>query len=141
MLVGKVRERRSEQGVLEAFMQEYDLSSEEGVILMCLAEALLRIPDAETAEKLIADKLGDGIRISAKSGRAGQCLDLGLMSPARYTEKTPPTSAPRWGVDQPVEPHGGIISVGDAHRVSVRDGDDPRSFERSAERQPLPVFL
>ena len=40
-------------------MQEYDLSSEEGVVLMCLAEALLRIPDDDTAEKLIADKLGD----------------------------------------------------------------------------------
>jgi len=38
-------------------MQQYDLSSEEGVVLMCLAEALLRIPDDETAEKLIADKL------------------------------------------------------------------------------------
>jgi len=58
-LVRAVRERRTEQGVLDAFMQEYDLSSEEGVVLMCLAEALLRIPDDDTAEKLIADKLGD----------------------------------------------------------------------------------
>lgn len=56
-LVSGVRARKHEQGVLEAFMQEYDLSSEEGVVLMCLAEALLRIPDDETAEKLIADKL------------------------------------------------------------------------------------
>ena len=56
-LVQQVRARKKEQGVLEAFMLEYDLSSEEGVVLMCLAEALLRIPDDETAEKLIADKL------------------------------------------------------------------------------------
>lgn len=56
-LISSVRARKHEQGVLEAFMQEYDLSSEEGVVLMCLAEALLRIPDNETAEKLIADKL------------------------------------------------------------------------------------
>jgi RHH-type proline utilization regulon transcriptional repressor/proline dehydrogenase/delta 1-pyrroline-5-carboxylate dehydrogenase len=56
-LVTRVRERKQEQGVLEAFMQEYDLSSEEGVVLMCLAEALLRIPDDDTAERLIADKL------------------------------------------------------------------------------------
>ncbi len=56
-LVARVRVRKHEQGVLEAFMQEYDLSSEEGVVLMCLAEALLRVPDDETAEKLIADKL------------------------------------------------------------------------------------
>jgi RHH-type proline utilization regulon transcriptional repressor/proline dehydrogenase/delta 1-pyrroline-5-carboxylate dehydrogenase len=58
-LVAAVRARKAEQGVLDAFMQEYDLSSEEGVVLMCLAEALLRIPDTDTAEKLIADKLGD----------------------------------------------------------------------------------
>jgi RHH-type proline utilization regulon transcriptional repressor/proline dehydrogenase/delta 1-pyrroline-5-carboxylate dehydrogenase len=56
-LISHVRACKHEQGVLEAFMQQYDLSSEEGVVLMCLAEALLRIPDDETAEKLIADKL------------------------------------------------------------------------------------
>jgi RHH-type proline utilization regulon transcriptional repressor/proline dehydrogenase/delta 1-pyrroline-5-carboxylate dehydrogenase len=56
-LVRRVRKRRDEQGAMEAFMQEYDLSSEEGVVLMCLAEALLRIPDKDTAEALIADKL------------------------------------------------------------------------------------
>jgi len=58
-LVQQVRDQKEEKGVLEAFMQEYDLSSEEGVVLMCLAEALLRIPDDDTAEKLISDKMGD----------------------------------------------------------------------------------
>ena len=58
-LVHRVRERSREPGAMEAFMREYDLSSEEGVVLMCLAEALLRIPDKETAEKLITDKLAD----------------------------------------------------------------------------------
>ena len=58
-LVKRVRDRKAEQGALDAFMQEYDLSSEEGVVLMCLAEALLRIPDSDTAEKLIADKLSN----------------------------------------------------------------------------------
>ncbi len=56
-LVLGVRSRSRERGALDAFMREYDLSTEEGVVLMCLAEALLRIPDADTAEKLIADKL------------------------------------------------------------------------------------
>ena len=58
-LVVNVRKRAENQGAMEAFMREYDLSSEEGVVLMCLAEALLRIPDADTAEKLISDKLGE----------------------------------------------------------------------------------
>lgn len=58
-LVRRVRARSADSGAIEAFMREYDLSSEEGVVLMCLAEALLRIPDTDTAEKLIADKLAD----------------------------------------------------------------------------------
>jgi RHH-type transcriptional regulator, proline utilization regulon repressor / proline dehydrogenase / delta 1-pyrroline-5-carboxylate dehydrogenase len=58
-LVKAVRENRNSQGNIDAFMQQFSLSSEEGVVLMCLAEALLRIPDAETADLLIADKLGD----------------------------------------------------------------------------------
>ncbi len=42
---------------LDAFMAAYDLGSDEGIALMCLAEALLRVPDAGTADDLIADKL------------------------------------------------------------------------------------
>ena len=57
-LVQAVRKNRQKQGSIDAFMQEYSLSSEEGVVLMCLAEALLRIPDGATADKLIADKIG-----------------------------------------------------------------------------------
>ncbi len=59
-LVGAVRAQRRAQGGLDAFMHEYDLSSEEGVVLMCLAEALLRIPDAATADRLIREKLARG---------------------------------------------------------------------------------
>ncbi len=58
-LVIAVREKAQAQGSIDAFMQEYDLSSQEGVVLMCLAEALLRIPDDETADRLIQDKLGN----------------------------------------------------------------------------------
>ena len=56
-LVAAVRAGRRQRGGIDVFMQEYSLSSEEGVVLMCLAEALLRIPDAETQDKLIADKI------------------------------------------------------------------------------------
>jgi RHH-type proline utilization regulon transcriptional repressor/proline dehydrogenase/delta 1-pyrroline-5-carboxylate dehydrogenase len=57
-LVMEVRRHRIGKGGVDAFMQEYELSSQEGVVLMCLAEALLRIPDQETADRLIRDKLG-----------------------------------------------------------------------------------
>jgi RHH-type transcriptional regulator, proline utilization regulon repressor / proline dehydrogenase / delta 1-pyrroline-5-carboxylate dehydrogenase len=42
---------------IDAFLHTYDLGSDEGIAMMCLAEALLRIPDAHTADELIADKL------------------------------------------------------------------------------------
>ncbi|WP_144816694.1 bifunctional proline dehydrogenase/L-glutamate gamma-semialdehyde dehydrogenase PutA [Aerolutibacter ruishenii] len=58
-LVRRVRARAKDQGAIEAFMRQYDLGSEEGVLLMCVAEALLRIPDEDTADKLIRDKLGE----------------------------------------------------------------------------------
>ncbi|QDL91028.1 bifunctional proline dehydrogenase/L-glutamate gamma-semialdehyde dehydrogenase PutA [Paroceanicella profunda] len=44
-------------GMMELFLAEYGLSTREGVALMCLAEALLRVPDAETIDDLIADKI------------------------------------------------------------------------------------
>ncbi len=55
-LVAQVRERSSPT-VMEAFLAEYGLSTDEGVGLMCLAEALLRVPDADTIDELIADKI------------------------------------------------------------------------------------
>jgi RHH-type proline utilization regulon transcriptional repressor/proline dehydrogenase/delta 1-pyrroline-5-carboxylate dehydrogenase len=59
MLVEEVRRERIGKGGLDAFLQEFGLSSKEGVVLMCLAEALLRVPDAETVDKLIRDKIAD----------------------------------------------------------------------------------
>jgi RHH-type proline utilization regulon transcriptional repressor/proline dehydrogenase/delta 1-pyrroline-5-carboxylate dehydrogenase len=59
-LVQGVRAARSGGGGLDALLRQYHLASAEGVVLMCLAEALLRIPDALTADRLIADKLSEG---------------------------------------------------------------------------------
>ena len=58
---------------IDAFMQAYDLGSDEGVAMMCLAEALLRIPDAHTADELIADKLA-GPDWSEKLGDSGSAF-------------------------------------------------------------------
>ena len=59
-LVRAARANRDKHGGIDAFMHEYGLTSEEGIILMCLAEALLRIPDKDTADALIAEKIGGG---------------------------------------------------------------------------------
>ncbi|MBO9401996.1 bifunctional proline dehydrogenase/L-glutamate gamma-semialdehyde dehydrogenase PutA [Shimia sp. R9_3] len=55
-LVTKIREE-TRPGLMEVFLAEYGLSTDEGVALMCLAEALLRVPDAETIDALIEDKV------------------------------------------------------------------------------------
>jgi RHH-type transcriptional regulator, proline utilization regulon repressor / proline dehydrogenase / delta 1-pyrroline-5-carboxylate dehydrogenase len=59
-LIVKVREKRTRASGVDALMHEFSLSSEEGIALMCVAEALLRIPDHQTADRLIADKIGNG---------------------------------------------------------------------------------
>ena len=59
-LINKLRHLKQKQYGADALMQEFSLSSEEGVALMCLAEALLRIPDAQTRDDLIYEKLQEG---------------------------------------------------------------------------------
>jgi RHH-type proline utilization regulon transcriptional repressor/proline dehydrogenase/delta 1-pyrroline-5-carboxylate dehydrogenase len=59
-LVAAVRSRQREHAGMQSFLTQYDLSTQEGVLLMCVAEALLRIPDAATADKLIRDKFSQG---------------------------------------------------------------------------------
>lgn len=59
-LVSGLRATRSRSSGVDALMKEFSLSSQEGVALMCLAEALLRVPDKATADRLIRDKLADG---------------------------------------------------------------------------------
>src|SRR5207342_2479728 len=59
-LVLAARAGRREAGGVDSFLHEYGLSSREGVLLLCLAEALLRIPDAATADRLIVGTIGSG---------------------------------------------------------------------------------
>ncbi len=60
-------------GGVEDFLREYGLSTREGLALMVLAEALLRVPDAATQDKLIEDKLKQGGWATMKA-RAARCL-------------------------------------------------------------------
>jgi len=93
-LVTGARRRARERPLLDSFLQEFALSNEEGVALMCLAEGLLRIPDDETADRLIADKIASG----NWSAHAGQSDSLwvnastwGLMLTGKLVE--PPKQA------------------------------------------------
>jgi RHH-type proline utilization regulon transcriptional repressor/proline dehydrogenase/delta 1-pyrroline-5-carboxylate dehydrogenase len=100
-LVRAVRKHAANEGGLDAFLQQYDLSSEEGVLLMCIAEALLRIPDTDTADRLIADKItsanwedhlgqSDSLFVNASTwglmltGQLLQMDEAATGNPARY---------------------------------------------------------
>ncbi len=58
--VERLRAQGVASGSIESFLQEYSLTTDEGVILMCLAESLLRIPDAATSDRLIQDCIARG---------------------------------------------------------------------------------
>jgi RHH-type transcriptional regulator, proline utilization regulon repressor / proline dehydrogenase / delta 1-pyrroline-5-carboxylate dehydrogenase len=67
---------------IDAFLQQYGLDTEEGIALMCLAEALLRVPDAATADALIKDKIGSigwGEHIGASSSTFVNAATFSLM--------------------------------------------------------------
>src|SRR5205823_10363740 len=111
--VEAVRERQQGNAGVESFLHQYDLSTEEGVLLMCVAEALLRIPDVDTADLLIRDKLsrGDWER------------HLGASDSLFVNAST-------WG----------LMLTGRLARIDARDARDPKSwYERIVARAGEPV--
>jgi RHH-type proline utilization regulon transcriptional repressor/proline dehydrogenase/delta 1-pyrroline-5-carboxylate dehydrogenase len=81
-LAREIRARASESTGAEAFLRRFGLSTREGIVLMCLAEALLRIPDADTADRLIRDKLAGTHWEARESDEGGLLLNAatwGLM--------------------------------------------------------------
>lgn len=58
-LILESRQYRKKQSKIDALLHQYDLSTEEGIALMCMAEALLRIPDTATIDQFISDKLSN----------------------------------------------------------------------------------
>lgn len=88
-LVRRARELKRRKGVMESFLEEFGLSNSEGLALMCLAEALLRVPDAETADRLIAEKIRSG-RWEEHLGRSDSWLvnagTWGLMLTGRVAQ-------------------------------------------------------
>jgi len=97
-LSAQIRELMPKRLGVETFLAEYRLSSEEGVALMCLAEALLRIPDTATIDALLDDKLGD-LDWDDRLGRSASLMvnasTWGLALTGRLLEwgETNPTNA------------------------------------------------
>jgi RHH-type proline utilization regulon transcriptional repressor/proline dehydrogenase/delta 1-pyrroline-5-carboxylate dehydrogenase len=79
-IVTKSREMGTQRGTLDAFMQEFGLSNQEGVALMCLAEALLRIPNAETQDALIEEKIASGNWASHRGSSEDLFVNAGIWA-------------------------------------------------------------
>ena len=77
-LVMAIRAKTGGLGGIEDFLHAYSLSTREGLALMVLAEALLRVPDADTADRLIEDKLAAGDWSHPDRGRIAVGVGLGL---------------------------------------------------------------
>jgi len=94
-LVVKLR-REAKPGLMETFLAEYGLSTDEGVALMCLAEALLRVPDAETIDALIEDKIAPsdwGRHLGKASSPLVNASTWALMLTGRVLRDAPPGPA------------------------------------------------
>ncbi|HEX6793732.1 MAG TPA: bifunctional proline dehydrogenase/L-glutamate gamma-semialdehyde dehydrogenase PutA [Casimicrobiaceae bacterium] len=111
--VEAVRDERQSHAGIESFLQQYDLSTPEGVLLMCIAEALLRIPDTATADALIRDKLSRG-DWERHLGASDSLL----------------VNASTWG----------LMLTGKLTRIEREDARDPRAwYERFVARAGEPV--
>ena len=91
-LVRHARAATPRKGLMETFLEEFGLSNNEGLALMCLAESLLRVPDARTADKLIAEKISSGEWTSHR-GQSDSWLvnasTLGLMLTGKVVHMDP----------------------------------------------------
>ncbi len=80
-------------GLMEVFLAEYGLSTDEGVALMCLAEALLRVPDAGTMDALIEDKISPsnwGLHLGHSSSSLVNASTWALMLTGRVLDEGEP---------------------------------------------------
>ncbi len=82
--------RKRKASGIDAFLQQFGLDTEEGIALMCLAEALLRVPDASTADMLIRDKIGEiewGDHLGASSSTFVNAATFSLMLTGEVLEQ------------------------------------------------------
>ncbi len=95
-IVINARQNARKKGMMESFMEEFGLSNSEGIALMCLAEALMRVPDAETRDDLIAEKIRSGdwaSHLNQSESWLVNASTFGLMMTGRVVG--PPASAVR----------------------------------------------
>ena len=138
-LIEAIRARSGGFGGVEEMLREYALSTKEGLALMVLAEALLRVPDAATADRLIEDKLGQGdfagheaksdaFLVSASAWALG--ITARIIQPGETPEgssaSSPSASACRRCAPRPGRPCGSWATISCSGRRSRRPSSAPR---------------
>jgi RHH-type transcriptional regulator, proline utilization regulon repressor / proline dehydrogenase / delta 1-pyrroline-5-carboxylate dehydrogenase len=118
-LVTAIRARVGGLGGIEDFLHAYAISTKEGLALMVLAEALLRVPDADTADRLIEDKLkaGDWAHRDARSAAllvSASAWTLGITARVIHASETPE------GIVEALVKRLGLPAVRAATRQAVR---------------------
>jgi RHH-type proline utilization regulon transcriptional repressor/proline dehydrogenase/delta 1-pyrroline-5-carboxylate dehydrogenase len=142
-LVQNLRDQ-SKQGLMETFLAEYGLSTDEGVALMCLAEAMLRVPDGPTIDDLIADKIVDedwlkhlGVAESylVKASTLGLVVSSalldddgpGIMKPIGQMSRRLSAPVIRTAVGQAMRIMGSQFVLGRTIEEALKNGRDPIS--------------
>ncbi|MDP5151708.1 bifunctional proline dehydrogenase/L-glutamate gamma-semialdehyde dehydrogenase PutA [Rheinheimera baltica] len=100
-IVHTIRKDQDGQGGIDALLNEFSLSSEEGVVLMCLAEALLRVPDKSTQEALIRDKLAKGdwsSHLGSSDSLFVNASSWGLLVTGKMVNYNDKTKAKQFGI-------------------------------------------
>ncbi|MEE2023765.1 bifunctional proline dehydrogenase/L-glutamate gamma-semialdehyde dehydrogenase PutA [Alkalimonas mucilaginosa] len=100
-IVHNIRKDQDGQGGIDALLNEFSLSSEEGVVLMCLAEALLRVPDKRTQDLLIRDKLAKGdwsSHLGSSDSLFVNASSWGLLVTGKMVNYSDKTKAQQFGI-------------------------------------------
>jgi RHH-type transcriptional regulator, proline utilization regulon repressor / proline dehydrogenase / delta 1-pyrroline-5-carboxylate dehydrogenase len=135
-LVRQVRERRVKSRGLDALLNEYALSTDEGVILMGLAEALMRIPDRATVDELLKDKLGRGrweSHLGNSQSRFVNASAWGLAVGSRLIRCEPGAGTNLGGVVKSLLSRVGMPVVRTAVKTGVRMISDQFVFSEQIE--------
>ncbi|MGS2721615.1 bifunctional proline dehydrogenase/L-glutamate gamma-semialdehyde dehydrogenase PutA [Paraglaciecola aestuariivivens] len=145
--VEQCRANPDKQDLFDAFLQEYSLSSQEGVVLMCLAEALLRVPDSYTVDRLIAEKIhlgewgkhvGKSTELLVNAASAGLVLTSKILNKKTDTEHNPETWFRKLigRVGEPVVRHATIQAMKFMGQQYVLGRDIEEAAKRGRKENP-----
>src|SRR5690606_39498013 len=117
-LIDAIRQNDDPLGGVEDMLREFALSTKEGLALMVLAEALLRVPDAETADRFIEDRLGQGDFIHHETRSSAFLVNASAWALGLSARVIQPSETPQGTIGRPARPPG-VPAIRAATRQAV----------------------